>query len=306
MNLYLGIDGGGTKTKITIINELDEVIFENISGPSSMDTVSNDVTLSNIIKALKPYTDQYPDCYFTGVFVGLGGIVFDKDCRQIEEIVRTIPQTDHVTLIKARNDMYNALYSSNRFDKAMTLICGTGMVAFGKHKGKTHKCGGWGYKEGELGSAFHLGTEAIRHCIRAFAKRYPMDKFAEDIANQISISRSTDIIGIMDHLYGNRTLVAKLAPLVTKHANLGNERAKEIVDYATSEIALAVKGVYTTLQFQDVPLVVVGSLGNSKGYFKDQLHQKIQEISTSIHIMEPIIDPSLAAAFAAKRLGEKR
>jgi N-acetylglucosamine kinase-like BadF-type ATPase len=303
MSLFLGIDGGGTKTKITIINEHNDIVFENVSGPSSIDTVSNDVTLKNINLALKPYIENHPDCNFSGVFAGIGGIVFEEDCTQIELLLRTIPQIDKATPILAKNDMYNALYSGNEYDKAMTLICGTGMVAFGINQKCIHKCGGWGFKEGELGSGYHLGTEAIRHCIRAFDNRRDIDDFALEVAYSIDLHVASDIIDIMEQYFGQRTKTAKLAPIVTKHANLGNIFAREIVDFATKELALAVEAVYKTLQFNKVTLVIVGGLGNSDGYFKEKLHKHIKEISLNITIIEPIIDPSLAAAFAAKRLG---
>ncbi|HHT39640.1 MAG TPA: hypothetical protein GX001_04125, partial [Acholeplasmataceae bacterium] len=40
MNLYLGVDGGGTKTKIVIINDAGKILFSQSGGPSSIDTVS--------------------------------------------------------------------------------------------------------------------------------------------------------------------------------------------------------------------------------------------------------------------------
>lgn len=304
MSLFLGIDGGGTKTKVTIINEKNEVLFENTSGPSSMDTVTSEITLQNISFAIEPYISAHPKTLFSAVFAGLGGIVFDEDCESIELLLRQLPGTDSSTKILARNDMYNALYSSDEFHQAMTLICGTGTVAFGINHGKTHKSGGWGFREGELGSGYHLGREALRHCIRAYDNRRSLDEFAKEVADIIQLKKAPDIMGIMEQYYGQRTKTAALAPIVTKHANLGNIFAKEIIDNATKELALSVKGVYTALKFDEVTLVIVGSLGNSAGYFKEQLHKHIHEISKNIHIIEPIIDPSLAAAYAAKRIGD--
>jgi N-acetylglucosamine kinase-like BadF-type ATPase len=196
--------------------------------------------------------------------------------------------------------MHNALYSSDHFDSGMTLICGTGMVAFGLKDGLTHKCGGWGFKEGEQGSGYHLGREAIRYCVRAYDGRYQLDDFAKEVANVIGLKKTSDIINIMEEYDGKRTKTASLAPLVTKHANLGNEYAKRICNKATDELALAIQGVYNTLEFDSVTLVIVGSLGNSKGYFGDTLIEKIKKISNNINITSPIIDPALAAAKAAK------
>ena len=41
--LYLGIDGGGTKTAVCLIDEKLNIISQSQSGPSSYDTVTQEV-----------------------------------------------------------------------------------------------------------------------------------------------------------------------------------------------------------------------------------------------------------------------
>lgn len=307
MEFYLGIDGGGTKTKVTVIDQQQNVIFVGESGPSSIDTVTNQETFFAIQKALKPFYEKHLDPIFTSVFAGIGGIVFDNDSKQVEKLLKDLKGVTNQTTVIAKNDMENALYSGNCFDGGMTLICGTGMVAFGKDStGNEHKCGGWSYKEGDAGSGYALGFDAIHYVIRAFDGRYEIDDFAKEIAKQISMTKPTDIMDVMNRYYDQRTKIAQLAPIVTKYANLNNLYAKQIVDHATNELSLAVKGVDEHLKLKNKTLVVVGSLGSAQGYFKDQLHQKIKTIDQSIQIISPTIDPSLAAAMMAYHQIQKK
>lgn len=301
MSYYLGIDGGGTKTKVAVINEFNQVIFIGTSGPSSTDTVKSDETLHAIHHALEPFYASSEKVSFQGVFAGIGGIVTESDCASVERILRRIKGTDKSTKVRARNDMENALYSGLCFDEGISLICGTGMVAFGKDtEGNTHKAGGWSYKEGDAGSAYDLGNQALKTMIRAYDGRYPMSLFAQDIAEAVGLEKATDIVGIYNTL--DRTEIARLAPIVTKHANQGEPFALKIVEAATDELKLAVKAVYQRLSLNDPRLVVVGSLGNAEGVFKSKLHQKIKTIDSRMDIIEPIIDPAEAAAMMAKRL----
>ena len=71
--LFLGIDGGGTKTKVFVINELKEILYEGTSGPSSLDTVTNEVTVSNINLALYEFfnNDKFKNTIFESVFEAL-------------------------------------------------------------------------------------------------------------------------------------------------------------------------------------------------------------------------------------------
>lgn len=302
MGLYLGIDGGGTKTKINIIDDNKTLIFENTTGPSSIDTVSNEETFTNILEALNPYIKQVENVHFNSVFVGLGGIVSNDDEKLVQSIILRIPGIDQSTKIMAKNDMENALYSGLSFDQGLTLICGTGMVAFGKNYHKQHKCGGWGYKEGELGSSFHLGVEAIQYAIRAFDHRIKSSDFTDTLLTTLNIKHKEDIIKTINNYYDQRTLIASLAPIVTKFANLDDPYAKKICDHATDECVLAIHGVYEHLELKNTSVTIVGSLGNAPGYFRNKLHDKIRDISTDLIIQSPIVDPCYAAALKALTL----
>lgn len=304
---YLGVDGGGTKTKVVIINDKNQNIYENTAGPSSIDTVSFETSIDHINQALKPWFDKHPNTIFESIFIGVGGIVFDEQKHTLIELSHLLYGYQTHTIIQVENDMYNALFSSGKFDEGMALICGTGMVAFGIDKdGNTHKSGGWGYKEGEIGSGYALGKSAIQYMIRAYDKRYQLDDFAKEIAHIIGLQTATDIVPIMEKLHNDRTKVASLAPIVTKYANQGHPYATDIVKHATDEVALAVKAVYNALQFQDdISLVLIGSLGLAPGLFNSLLINKINLISSSIKMIKEIHSPAEGAARYAKYLINK-
>jgi N-acetylglucosamine kinase-like BadF-type ATPase len=302
MNYYIGIDGGGTKTKVNVNNEQEEIVLESLSGPSSIDTVSEHETYQAFLTALKPFYDQVKKPVISGFFVGLGGIVSEKDCLHVEAIVRKLPFVTSQTKVKAKNDMENALYSGLLFDEGIALICGTGMGAFGKNKeGKTHKAGGWGFKEGDLGSSYDLGMRSLRHVIKAFDGREKKTDFSMDIAQTINMKDTEDFVDIMHTKYLDRTWIASLAPLVTKHALLQDEIALQIVKDATKELATAVYAVKTKLQITHPTLVIVGSLGHAQGYHEELIHQ-LKKLIPEIKTIKPQVDPAYAASLMAKRL----
>lgn len=304
MNYYLGIDGGGTKTKLCLMNSDNEVIQMAEGGPSSIDTVSEETTFNNF---LNPFMEIINNCSnnitIKGVFAGIGGIVSGEDEKLVESIVRRLPNITKDTKIKAKNDMHNALASGLLFDEGVTLIVGTGSVAFGKDKhNHYHKCGGWGYKEGDLGSAYDIGFKAIKTMIKSYDGRIDITDFTKEVKDKIGIEKIEDVVGALNNLWNNRTEIASYAKLVTKHANLGDKYAKMIVDEATDQLALAVNGVIKNLNIDNKVIVIVGSLGNSEGYFKEQLHHKISLIDKDIKIISPLVDPALGAALMAKNL----
>ncbi len=297
--LYMGIDGGGTGTKVYLIDAQENDVFQGEGDRTSIDTVSYDVSLNNILNIVSDF--DFNGYEVVSVFAGLGGIVTKDHKDEMIQRLKTLPGVTNHTLVVVENDVMNALASGLIFDDGMTLIVGTGMSAFGKHGNKTHKAGGWGFKEGDAGSSFDLGLQAIKKAIRAKDMRIPATDFTDEVSQVIGLKEAKDIISIMDNLYLDRTKVASFAPLVTKHANLGDIHAIDIVNHATTELMLCVQSIYKTLEFDETTLVIVGSLGNAKGVFKELLHRKIKEISPKITITEPKVDPGFAAALLASK-----
>lgn len=68
MKYYLGIDGGGTKTAFTVIDQEAQVVLTQSAGRSSIDTVSIDEAMA----VFKTFLDAL-EMNLDGVFVGLGG-----------------------------------------------------------------------------------------------------------------------------------------------------------------------------------------------------------------------------------------
>lgn len=299
---FLGIDGGGTKTKVYIIDNNQNIVYQGDGGPSSIDTVSNDETIKSINNATTNFFNQpkYHDIVFTSVFAGLGGVP-DKEAQLVlKEILKDIKGVDKTTLIIARSDMENALASGLLFDEGITLIAGTGMVAYGKNRDNQEaRASGLGYKEGDLGSSYSLGLMAIQMVARALDYRYDNTAFTTELARDLSLKTPADVAKLCEDWHQERTKVAGLAPYVTKHADLGDPLAIKIADKMSYELALAVNAVNSRLQIKKPTLVIVGSLGNTKGYFRDRLHENIKSFINDIEIISSKVDPGHAAALLA-------
>lgn len=304
MTFFLGIDGGTSKTEITVINAHKDIIFQCIAGPTAINSVDLQTIKTTIRIALKPFLDANQNSHFTAAFIGLDGLNFLTEAIEVESLLHTLSCFSNDTKLYIRHNMENALYAGHCFEEGIALIASKQMAAFGKDLFRTHRTGGWGYKEGELGSSYALGIDAIRYAIRCYDGRYEMDDFALAIGKAIGLNEATDILQVMADFYDKQNKIASLAPIVTLFANNLNPYAMRIIDRATDELALAVSGVYKHLKLKSKTLVISGGLGNSGGYFKDQLEHKILAINPDFHIIKPLLKPSMAAALMAKRLSK--
>jgi N-acetylglucosamine kinase-like BadF-type ATPase len=296
MKYYAGIDGGGTKTKLIIINEEKNIVFQAEAGPTSLDTVSLEVIGETIQKLFANFDKSYK---LDAVFAGLGGVASLQDRQKIMQVLKRIPQIQSRTLYGCDNDVNNALVGSLGHDQGMVLISGTGSAVFGHHRGQTWRTGGISAKEGDPGSAYDLGFHALRHLGKVLDGRCSQTVFSQDLMTTLKIHNYEALASFFNH--SDRTLIASIAPIVTRHEQ--DPFAQEIVTGAIKELMLMVKTVYERLEFRKVELGLVGSLANAETYFKRSLIESLnRDLPNMTIVSPPRFEPGFGSALLAMQL----
>lgn len=300
MKRYAGIDGGGTKTKLIIINELKEVIFQANAGPTSLDTV----TLETIQKTLISLVKSWPNgATLDGVFAGLGGIAGERDQERIVKILKTMPFVTNKTLLAADNDVKNALAGSLGHDQGMVLIAGTGSAVYGHHRKQSWRAGGISAKEGDPGSSYDLGFQALRHLGKVIDGRCPATAFSHDLMTSLRIKDYTSLANFYNT--SDRTAVASISPIVTRHHE--DPYAQGMMAKGIHELVLMVTTVYQKLGFQETELGLVGSLANANTPYKSNLIQAIKKAIPSMTIIAPPrFDAGIGSALLAMQLEKSK
>jgi N-acetylglucosamine kinase len=299
MKHYAGIDGGGTKTKLLIINEKQEKVFEHVAGPTSIDTVS----LSTVQQTFQGLFKGYQGEPLTAIFAGIGGVANAQDEKAILAILKTLEVVSPNTMVKVNNDVINALAGTIGHDEGMVLIAGTGSAVYGHTKGKSWRAGGISAKEGDPGSAYDLGFQALRHLGKVIDGRCPATTFSQDLMTSLHIKNYQELAQFFQQ--SDRTQIASLSPIVTRHD--GDPYAQGIMHRAIDELVLMVSTVYNRLGFQETELGFAGSLANANTPFKAQLIQAIKKTLPTVTIIAPPrFDPVFGSALLAMRLEKNK
>lgn len=253
MKYYLGIDGGGTKTSFLVIDENKKIISETFSSGTSIDTYPIEIVKKKLINNIEklPYK-------FESVYAGLGGITSKKDIELIKSILK---EAKNVTgKVDAGNDVTNALSGALNNEDGIILIAGTGSVAYGRNKGKNHRAGGYGYLEGDIGSAYNLGHNALCYLAKVIDKRLPSSKFAKELMDKINCYDFSSLAKYFES--ASRSEIASLAQVVTQNEN--NCNALEIINNAVKGALLMINTVFRECEFDKCNFSIIGGLGNSK------------------------------------------
>ena len=290
MKHFLGIDGGGTKTAVVIIDEQLNTIKRKTFGPTSIDTI-------DLETFKQTFYDFFDHLSFTldGIYAGIGGILTSHDSAPIIEIFRSFPNVSNSTNVIVENDIMNAFLSGGFKNSGIALIIGTGSVCYGRHDGHSHRASGWGYLEGDLGSAYDLGLHALLNSIQAFDHRIEDTPLYEMLRKTYGLTTTSNIFQHIKDIRLNRTKTASISKLITNEAKKGDITAIQLVNLSCEHHISSLKAVMNSIQLYSTPCVVVGSLGLDE-YYYEVLNKTIKKHQIEIRLIKPLESPELAAA----------
>jgi glucosamine kinase len=184
---YLGMDGGGSKTALLLVDEHDNEICRVQSGPSNYLSVGPDAAKAAIEQGISQLTGR-PDIVCAG-FAGAGrpdGKTFYR------EILHALMPDAQVIV---ESDAFIASIGAIGVDPGILLIAGTGSIVIGRDKDRSiFRVGGWGPTFGDEGSGFWIGREAIRAALRSLDIQEP-GEFAQRIAVTLGLQSISEIAG---------------------------------------------------------------------------------------------------------------
>ena len=301
MKTYLGIDGGGTKTKL-ILCDADGAILAEISRPTchymQIGVAGVTQALSEGVKAVLSQARVEP-AQVSAAFIGLPGYGDVEDDRpMLERAVRdamgTIPHW-------VGNDSENSLAGTLAGACGISLICGTGSIACGRNAaGEVLRSGGWHYAIGsDEGSGYWIAVELLRLFTRQSDGRDGKTPLYDAIRSRLSLRSDGDIITrVVEEWALDRTKIASLSRLLGDLYAQGDPNASRILDRAASELTDMAAALYRRLRFcGNIPVSYSGGVFNLGAPLLDPLAQKLRALDMTLY--EPKLPPDKGALVLA-------
>lgn len=283
--LYVGIDGGGTKTEFVLF-EADgtvcDVVFGKGSNPNDRGMEhSLRVLTEGLEKLLRGRTAK-------AIFCGIGGVSLPEYQKAI---IGSLTDRFH-THVGADSDAANVLSMGADPENSMALICGTGSCVFVRKGKERYRIGGWGYLIDPAGSAFDVGRDALRCALAAqdgMAKPCALSQKIEEILGGPTYDHISTVYG------GGRPYIAGLARTVTELAEAGDETSLQILWENAARLALLIKTAQNTY---GEPAQIVG--GGS--FLGCDLYRNMVQEQAEVSIVLPSLPPAYGACVETLRL----
>ncbi|MDR1972134.1 MAG: hypothetical protein LBQ46_09445 [Treponema sp.] len=240
---FFGIDGGGTHSRLALVDREGKVLARSEAGSTNIYSVSKPEAFENLASLL--------DSGLRAAGLGKGDLA--GGCFGSAGLGREAEQTlfrgffdsflGAEKPVKLCGDGEILLCGGLDGLEGYCLIAGTGSIALGRAAGgRMVRAGGLGYLLGDEGAAAWIGKTAIARCLRGLEGRDLPPVMLEAILKKTALKEGGDLIAYVHH-HADKAQVAALAPLVTEAARTGDPLALDILQTGAAELALLVKSV---------------------------------------------------------------
>ena len=286
--MYLiGVDGGGTKTESMVADLDGNIIATGEGGSANFRDLGIKEAVKNITEAVEKSLLEIKNKEISSIFIGAPA--FAEEYKEREEEIRKefLRNIKSFSINEERvfigSDQEVAFRAGTDKSDGVVVIAGTGSVSRGWNSGKEFKTDGWGYLTDSSG-AYQIGQKVYQRVIQSLDKREKETLLTEMV---LEFFKAKTIIDLNKIIYQNN-LIKNLAPLslcANDAAKKGDVVAKNILDDASKELAIATKNTIEKLEFKkDFPLVLVGGLFRSD-IFLNNFQREILENVPRVEII---------------------
>ena len=258
MGIFLGIDGGGTKTTCVIGDETSVLGTGTAAG-------SNVVRLGEA-KARESLADAIGQaCAAANIkpaqiertCVGLAGAGRPEISNLLRRILTELVSGE----IEVVGDMVIALQAAFGDGPGVMVIAGTGSMAYGRNaSGNTLRAGGWGFSIFDEGSGHWIGRSAIAALMRNYDETGAENSILLDHVKKSWALTTREQLVLAANASPSPDFAA-LLPAVLSAADSGDALAQSILTQAATELARLAKIVIRRLFFDGAKISVAMSGG---------------------------------------------
>ncbi|CAA6678324.1 MULTISPECIES: N-acetylglucosamine kinase [unclassified Lentimonas] len=300
MRAYLGIDGGGTRTRSLLVSETGDILGRAVSGPSNVQQVSMEALHGNLQMLLdQTFTDLPDDVEYISSCFGLAGAASAKNKDEIREmLVSLTPVPSEAPILTS--DAHIALIGALANRPGLMLIAGTGSICLGRDgNGLTHRTGGWGPAYDDLGSGSWIGKQAMQMTFQESDGRRPAGPWQRNVLKRLRCASIEELLCKVKTGEITNPQVAALTPMVIQLAQAGVSDADDIINRGVEELVRTVTVTYRKSNLEEAPLVLVGGLLEKSELFRERFITRLKATEPQILIQKSLMSPIVGAVVVA-------
>jgi glucosamine kinase len=293
--IVLGMDGGGTQTRVAVATAAGEIIGRSKAGACNLATVQTPAALAAALAAADRALAEAGQerAAVTALCAGVAGVSYIERRDQFQAGLQSAFPRAHVAV---EPDYAVALAGATGGAPGVIVIAGTGSAAYGENAdGERHKTGAYGYLIDDGGSGYGVGRAALAAVLRAADGTGEPTRLSVHILEALGLSSPADLI---PGVYGGgitRVQIAALSRTVAEAAQEDEDAvARAILMRAGGTLAHLTHGVTQRL-FADAqtpfPVVPIGGLWGAGGLLTDIFTRSLRRFAPMAELTTPLQPP---------------
>ncbi len=297
MSFFIGIDGGGTKTRCILGDDRHELARGSASS-CKVQRVGEACARHSLAAAI------HEACVQAGISpqqiartcAGITGSARAEIASVMRRLVGGIVGGE----VEVVGDVEIAFEDAFNVGQGVIVIAGTGSIAYGRNlSGEVARAGGWGWAVSDEGSGHWVGTEAVRAVLRARDRGQPTQLLPE-IQDALGAKSFDDFIVKLNASPGPD--YSTLFPVVASSGGNGDSLAAEVLHRAGNELAKMTGVVVNRLcEGQACSVAMHGGVFSGSSIVRQSFFEALCVQSPQASLLQRVIDPARGALERARR-----
>ena len=301
--LVIGIDGGGTRTRV-MLADANGVTLSRVEGEGSAIRPGHESEAADLIQRLIGEALAAAGRSETRPAVCVVGVAGAGQERTAQALWSALASRRVADDVSVQADAVIAMDDAFGDNAGVLLIAGTGSVAFSKAPdGRLERCGGWGPHIGDEGSAAWLGRRALSVVTASQDGREPETGLNGAILTHLELESLEELVPWASTAMP--AALAALAPVVMQVAATGDLRANALISLCVEELVLHVRTLARRCFLDEraaIPVALAGGLLSRGSLVRKRLEQRLKSAVPGAIIRVEEVDGARGAGRRARRL----
>jgi len=309
---WVGVDGGGTRTRAVVAGPDLVPMGRGGSGPANASLRPLPVVVETIFEAVDDaaVSAAVAADRAEAVGVGLAGV---ETAGLAAPLTAALEERFGAGRVLVTTDARIALAGASPGDTdgpGVVLIAGTGAIAYGRNAaGAEARAGGWGPLLGDEGSGYAIARQGLAAVVREMDGRGPHTAIRDLLfASERGVHSLEELLAKIYRSSGGTNDVAAYFPVVLAAAKAGDAEARRILAEAGRELALAALTVVRRLglEKEGFPVSTVGGVFAAGDLLLAPLGAALKEVAPGARVGPPAYPPEIGAIRLARARSEAR
>ena len=304
--MFLGVDGGGTKTAYALVDADGRLRATHVGATIDHLADGIEAARSRLAEGLSATLALARVAADDVAYAFLGLPAHGEDGAMAASLDAMPAAVLAQERYRCGNDMVCGWAGSLACEDGISVIAGTGSMAYGECGGRQARCGGWGELIGDEGSAYWIAREGMNLFSRMSDGRVPRGPLHGLVRARLGLEND---LYLCSRIYGaranRRDAFAQFARLVHEAAQAGDREAAAIFTRGARELAACVVATHRALA---APAGAVLPVSHSGGVFDnapamvDAFRAALASAPVRLEYRAPLFPPAVGAALYAARL----